>query len=297
MKTKKKILGMGTTLLVLGAVLFQSFTNRMPAAEETKFTPLGEFLHYKKVDTRVKSLGGFQENCIAINIQNLTSDTLFVLLEPGRRLVSKDSLQQDIFIVKENRVSINPFATNKVIGYGFCCRSNKHSPEEDSEFDIGYMAPPEWIQLAELINKNNFPALAVQSAVWALSNDHSISSIYSKDEKSVKLLKETVAKIKGIEIPWYSITYENDTALVFSNRPKNVFGQFKYYLNKNAIVTVNVKNARGTLMKTILRGLDDGPGSYTCDVDLDVRNWPKGTYYIYVYEDYSNLNLKKSFIL
>jgi hypothetical protein len=50
-------------------------------------------------------------------------------------------------------------------------------------------------------------------------------------------------------------------------------------------------------MQTLMKGMNTGPGSYNYSLNLNVRKWPKGAYDIYIYEDYSNLNLKKTFEL
>jgi hypothetical protein len=283
--------------LVTSFCLFINFMYCGAAGKDVKYISLEEHIVKQRATVQVKSVGGHTENCVVFEIQNLTADSLFVWLEPGRRLVAKDSVFQDILIVKERNISISPLSKCNINGYGFCCQSSDASPKNNSEFYIGYIASPEWIRLANLINVNNFPAQAIQNAVWVLSNNHSISSIYYEDVKQIKLLRATVAAIKGIEDPWYSIKYENDTAILFSNKPERLFGEINYYLNKNATVTINVRNRNGALMKTLIKDLVKGPGNYDYELDLEVKGWPNGDYQISFYEDNSNLIMMKKFTL
>ena len=159
------------------------------------------------------------------------------------------------------------------------------------------MAPPDWIVLAEVINQNNFPKDAIQNAVWVLSDNHSMASIHSEKLEEIDLLRRTVAKIKGIVLPWYSITYEKDSTQLFSNKAERIFGNFDYYINKNVMVSINVRSTKGRLMATLITSEAQDPGKHDYKLNLNVKNWPKGDYDICVYEDYSNLNFKKRFTI
>lgn len=194
-------------------------------------------------------------------------------------------------------IILPPLASTTTDGYGFCCRATKGSPVKNAIFNIGYMTPPDWVELASVINQNNFPSISIQNAIWVLSDNHSIASIHYEKMEEIDLLRQTVAKIKGIVLPWYTLTYETDTALVFSERPEKLYGKFSYYTNKNAIISINIRSLKGLLMKTLISEEASNPGNHEYKLDLNVKNWPKGDYDICVYEDYSNLNLKKRFTI
>ena len=115
--------------------------------------------------------------------------------------------------------------------------------------------------------------------------------------EEIELLRNTVAKIKGTVLPWYTITYEKDTTMLFSERPEKLYGKISYYVNKNAIISINVRSPKGRLMSTPVSAETINPGNHEYKLNLDIKNWPKGDYDICVYEDYSNLNLKKRFTI
>jgi hypothetical protein len=282
--------------IFLSLIVFRSLSNYQITTEE-KYSSISKNIENHKLESKIIGLGGYQESCLEFDLKNMTPDTLFIKLEPGRRIVSVDSSFQDILIVKERRIILPPYKSMKFDGYGFCCRATKGSPRKDSEFQIGYMAPPEWIVLAEVINENKFPISAIQNAIWVVSDNHSIASIHHDKMEDIDLLRRTVAKIKGVVLPWYSITYEKDTARLFSNKPERIFGNFEYYINKNAMMLINVRSQKGKLMATLLKDKANNPGKHLFKLDLNVKNWPKGEYQIYVYEDYANLNMKLPFTL
>jgi len=250
-----------------------------------------------RLKVSIEGLGGYQQECVAFDLKNLTGDTVFLQIEPGRRLHSEDTTMQDILIVKRKDVTLPPHAATTVNGYGFCCKSHHHAPSEKAVFTIGSMAPESWQKLAQVINQNNFPPAAIQAAVWSLSNDHPISAIMDANPASVDLLKRTVAGIKGVEVPWYTLTYEESPDQLFTGRHQLLTGDLNYSVSGNAMVSVVVKNAAGQLVKTLAKGEPRSPGEYQSKLNLNVAGWPKGKYTIYVYEDFSNLNKKVGFEL
>jgi hypothetical protein len=161
------------------------------------------------------------------------------------------------------------------------------------------MAPEGWQKLAIVIDQGNYPVKAIQDAVWCLSNNHSISAITDQHPEKVELLRRTVAKIKGIEVPWYTIFYEaaNEEHQLFSDKHERLTGDVNYFVNSNSIISMVIKNQNGQVMKQLVKGNSKNSGSFIYSLDLSVVDWPKGEYTIYIYEDYSNLNKKVVFKL
>lgn len=259
----------------------------MAATPDSVYVSIEQLVNTKQMTSQIKGKGGHQAECIEFEVKNLTSDTLFVELEPGRRLVSKDTTEQDILIVKRKRFSLAPLAALVFSGFGFCCESKRHAPAATSDFSIGYMVPADWQQLTNLIDQNNFPNPAIQAAIWCISDNHDLSSIHDDDPAKTRLLKRMVAKIKNIEVPWYSVSYETDPTAVFSGRAEAVFGEVTYYISTNALISINVRDKNGVVVTTIQKGMAKGSGEYTEPIAINVKNWPKGEYEITVYEDYS----------
>lgn len=297
MKIKQAISITLIAFLASGTLMFQSFVIGKAGGSANQYLPLENFLSSGSVKATVKSLGGHKKECVALDFENLTSDTVFFFLEPGRRLVSKDSSHQDILIVKQRWITIPPFASYQINGYGFCCQSSKSSPRKNADFFIGYMAPEEWIRISKLISENNFPPGAVQSAIWIISDDHPIGSIYNDGSEDLYKLRKMIADIKGVEIPWYSVKYEKDSMRLFSGRPEKITGVINYFLKNNSMITITIRNEQGKLVRTLVKSSPAGPGNHDYLLDLSVKSWPNGIYYVFIHEDHSNLNISKSFVL
>ena len=283
--------------IIIVSILIVSVNSLYANAHNKKYISVETHLKNHAISTKILGSGGYSEDCIDFNIKNLKSDTLFILIEPGRRLVSLDSSFQDILILKTYEITLPPLASIILKGYGFCCQSSNSSPGIGSKFNIGFMAPNTWVHFAEFIDKHNFPANAVQHAVWVLSNNHPVSSIHNSKPETIFALKKFVAELKNLELPWYSLTFKNDTSQLFSNVPEKLWGTINYRVKHQTIISVNIRNSKGVVVSTIVERVAKSPGNHSVRINMPVINWPKGDYSVFIIEDYSNINTKKNFKL
>lgn len=154
-----------------------------------------------KIKLEIKSKGEYKGYSVNLISKNISKEPIILHLEYGRRLTCIDSVMQDLLVVKEQLITLMPNETKSNDAFAFCCESQKLPPKKDIQFLIGKMAPPEWIKLAEVINKNNFPLEVTQHAIWVLSNNHELASVHDENMEAIKELRQILADIKGIEIP------------------------------------------------------------------------------------------------
>ena len=289
----------GICSIILTAVIIALSLSFIASKEKDKedYYTIQECLDSNFIKVEVLGDGGYQEECVKLSVKNISSQELKIKLEPGRRLISDDSTVQDILIVKEKLFLLAVGATFDFKGYGFCCQNYNSVPKKDSAFNIGFVENENFVILANVINENNFPANAIQHAIWVLSDSISFSSVQAYNMADILLLRKTLANILGIEIPWYTLSYVQDTASLFSNRPKIIKGNFKYYVKNNSVITINIRNSNGQIVKTLIKEIAKNPGTYDLYLDMNVANWRKGKYSVFVYADYSNILLKKEFVL
>lgn len=279
----------------VGVLLF--FTTVNTGFKQTiEYQTLGDLIEKGELGIRIQGNGGHSGKCIQMLLQNFGLEPMGIEIEAGRRLHSENPKEQDILITKSQKVVLNAQDTCSILVNGYCCQSSNSSPKQGSVFSIGEMAPIGWVTLAKFLEANSFTINAEQSAVWAISNDHSISSISSANKWDVLPLRGIVAKIKNEPIPWYFVEYVKDTS-VFSGKHNTFSGFLSYYVNANAIISILVKTEKGQLVKTITKGTGRGPGQQKDFVEFDVLHWKKGNYKVEVYQDMANLIASQPFSL
>ncbi len=264
--------------------------------EKNGYVSIGKLVQQGLLDVKVERLHSLK-NGLAVSMENKTTDSIKVWIEPGRRFIAKDSIYQDWFIADERMITIVPLGMAEEDLLGFCCQVHDRGPAEGAKYSIGYMAPESWIQLATLIKEGDYPRGASQHAVWCLSDNLPSYSIYDEDEKNVRPLRELVAKLKGEQVPWYMLSYQKDTTRLFSDIAERLIGKIDYYLPNSSIVTINIRSSTGEVVKVLAKESGLGPGMHTIPVDLNVKGWPKGKYEVMVYTDYATLISKSVFKL
>ncbi len=263
--------------------------------DQPRYVSIEKLAKSSALKIKLKSKGGFHAYCMSMQIENKGNDTCFALVEAGRRLESVDTTQQDIFIVKNEYAVVPPKAKLDFSLYGFCCISHNKSPKAGSAFTVGSMEGKDWQSVAKLINDHDFEQSAIQSAVWAISNGHPVSSISrGKDDRNLLLL-QTVAQIKGIELPWYSTQYIRDEQRVFSNKPKSIQGDINYHVAYEGVVSVLVKDQYGVVQSTLVDNVPRNKGPYTYYLDLDIAAWKDGKYELVIVQDGNKVLETKTF--
>jgi hypothetical protein len=290
-----------TLMLAIGLIVLVSFIIYTPKDKPKKFLSIEKAIKEKLVEASFSGLGGYQGECMELNITSLMPKDTIIRIEPGRRLVAQDSTLQDILIVKEIQLFLASGETKQVNLFGFCCQATDHAPGRSDAFDVGFMMDSSFILLSEFLGNTNLPLNVMQSAIWVLSNNHSINSISNENENDrpkMKELYQLIAKIKKIkyEFPWYSLKYKPDTAQLFSNRPVKMIGEFEYTISNPSNVDLVIRTPQNKFVKNIFVNRPHNPDNYTYRFTFDVSAMSKGKYFMILYVD-NQQKIKKEFEL
>jgi len=282
-------------LFAFAAIVLLAFVN----FAEKKSISIEKAINEGITSAKIISKGGYSGDCITIKIENLSSKDTLIRIEPGRRLVSIDSTIQDILIIKELLLQLKGGETIYADIFGFCCQSSNGGPYSKAKYNVGFMEDSTMIELAEFFNVHIYPNSVMQSAVWCLSNDHSINSINGSevdDKLKMAKLYRLLAKAKGIEYtyPWYAYSYVQDTSVVFTNEPEILFGEIEYTLDHQSSVDINIRDENNFLVGSIMTEQPQDRNKYTYKFKYNVRSLKKGKYFLRVYAD-NQLKLEKVF--
>lgn len=248
------------------------------------------------IQLSIQSTGEHAEECVEFTLKNNTRDSLFGFVEPGRRLTSNDPREQDILIVKEAIFALAPNETKKLNGYGFCCQSNNIGPKKGSGFGIGIMTNDNWQALAQNINKSNYPADAIQNAVWVLSDAHDIRSIPALAEGQTEVLRQFVATQLGITLPWYSFLYEEDSTRLYTGVANRLFADVSFNVPRRTMITGVVYDQQGNQIYDSPSYYVSG-GSHHFQLNIPLNQFENGNYTFRLIEDFDIMNLERSFTL
>jgi hypothetical protein len=208
---------------------------------------LQKALDQKLVKAEVKSLGSYQGYCINMTLKNLTSDSIIIIVEPGRRLNSIDDKNQDILVTKEEIIVMRKFENKSFDLKGYCCQASNHCPAAGAKYEVNKMADANLVSLANYLNACNLEVNTEQQAIWAISDNKSTANVASTNDSLLLPLKQLVANLKGEKLPWYSLITK--THLYSSGRmdtyPLYLRGKINYSNDKENYVSLYVYNEKG----------------------------------------------------
>jgi len=244
------------------------------------------------ISYRLKGLGGYSGECMDITIRNTSSTDTVFYFESGRKLISKDESIQDILIVKPVEFLLASGEEINFQGFGFCCQAHNGAPYKDSEYEIGDLKNIKLSSLANYLYSNEYKESQMQDAIWVVSDNNPISSIFvptndKKEEEKMMKLKLYVAKLMDISTKhlWYSLEYRTDSVQLFTGDAVYLNGKFSFRITHYSQGFIAVFDDRNQLIQYISKAQSFSSRAYTYPVHLNVEGWRKGKYYVRVYSN------------
>jgi hypothetical protein len=268
-------------------VLFFQLQAFSGTTDKSKHSSIEELVSKKQLKVNICGMGGYQGDCIKMSFYNLTPDTTFLLLEPGRILTSSDTLAQDILITREELLTLAPREKRSIMAFGFCSEASKAAPDSAGLFILGAMADSTLVVLAEFLDSkgNNYPEDAMQHAVWCLTDGYDLAGIYNADFAGTAELLELVAGLKGIENPW-----DENNNVIDQEQPEpesriNISGDVEIYIPEACLVDIYICDQDGKQWEILEEKVPYKPGIFQYTFRITAVNWPGGKYFLRVMSD------------
>lgn len=241
---------------------------------------LQKALEGREVQVNFTSGGGYQGFCMNLRIKNLGADTLFILLEAGRRLNSVDDKNQDILIVKEELFVLGARIEKNLKIKGYCCQASNRCPVAGSKYDANKLGDSNLVRIAKFINSNPMNEETEQDLVWAISDKRSLANIHCNNDSLTLVLREMLAGITGEKIPWYTLisvknVYPGGMILV---SPVKLKGQLIYANEKENYATLSVINEKGLPVCSIKSEWLKATTQAAYQLELPIKGLAKGKY-------------------
>lgn len=263
------------SLLLLFSALALSYFNT-----PTSLT-LQEAIDKGMVEAKFESTGDYSGEAINVKIKWLKGKKQPLTIPHGTQFISDDEYDQDIFILEDQDIFVQSNQEESYPLLGYCCQANNAAPNESSGFTMSTAKSKDLLSLAKFCNNKRLDDHSKQAAVWAISDNNSISDIYDIENPMVKNLRKEVARIKNIEDNWYSTVtdYEMDEERNIARQPVEVKGDLQYEFKRSGKLSYAVYDENDELIKHLGDGLPiTRPGSYSFGFNLKVEGWKPGKY-------------------
>lgn len=266
---------MKRTLITASYILLAFYT-----ANALDTLSVGDCVNRNLIDVKIKSNGGHMGDCAAIHMASKTHNTIVVWFEPGRTLNSVDPNAQDLIIVNEEFIVMQPQQNTTLNVFSFCNQANNRSPHTNENFTLGQMANNNMTQLCAMMNNSDYPQHQMQTAIWVMGSGEPITIMETVGDTGYLAVLEYVSEMTNQPLPWYTVHYQIRNDQIFQNRPVKVTADYSFELDTSATVTVIIYNKFKSALKPIMVDKQLPKGEYETEIEWDVTSLPKDTYFL-----------------
>ncbi len=227
--------------------------------------------------------------CIALELSNTSTAQLSLSLDYGYRLVPDDSSLQTMMVTKTLLVKLLPRQKKSYRVFAMCTEAHDGGPSSDSRFKLRNRASGNLFALAELINRKNYQSDAAQNAVWCLTDDYDLQTIFSTDTVMMYNLRRFVAKAKGLAPgSIYNTGEDMETAMEpvkISSTRTTYSGSLSYSFSRSSKVLIALFDEDNHMKKVYVNNETQPIGEYTYSYQIGSDEMNDKRHYLRMFRD------------
>lgn len=225
--------------------------------------------------------------CMFMEVANSSAEALNLNLEYGYRLEPDDSSLQTMMVTQTLIVKLPPRQKKNYRIYAMCTEASDGAPSPSEKFRMAKRANGKLLGVAELINRKHYQNDAAQNAVWCLTNNHDLQSIYSEDTVMMYELRTFVAKAKGIPLSKiYEASNDGYSAPVTTYTTRTVYsGSISYSFSKTSKVMIALFDEDNHMKKVYVNNETQHEGEYTYNYHIGSDEMNDKKHYLRMFRD------------
>jgi hypothetical protein len=246
----------------------------------------------KQVQLHLLSNGlSLKEGMITAKIKNTSIQKLDLKFPVGTHLKSDDPGLQDLIVVKEQILVLQPNQTWEQPLVGMCIQKSNQSPGDGNLYHLADVIQGPMKTCAERIARDQIFNGCGQDAMWALSDGQDIGWIETENDQE-KGLRQLVADLKGVENPWYTTAHETNNNQLADNfdpmQPTDAYmtlgsaqinGDFVWTQAQKKQLSFAIYDENGNIVRKFFEGKEFGEGEYTFRFHYKTSENLRGQYY------------------
>lgn len=254
-------------------------------------TTLHDALKSNTISADAISNGKYSGKSVQLTLKNNTKQSIKLLIPAGTTYAPENDDEQTLIQMEEQLITLAPNgSTNASIG-AFCTESNDRCPTESNAFKIGKSSNPKFEKLVNYVKGKNISKTTYQDAVWAVSDNKSVSHIDAELPVD-KEFRKFVASITGQKDTWYT-TPQNvsvDEQGNFNHETVLIHGDLSFTCARGAKVYQDIHKGNGEVFFQSNRSMTAASGNVHYNFRLSVRGWERGKYYIRIHDGTKELS-------
>lgn len=272
--------------LTLLFILF-SFTD----ASFNSQTTLLDAIKNKTVSANATSNGKYSGKSVVLNLQNNTNQTIQLLIPAGTTYAPENEDEQTLIQMEDQLITLRPNGSITPSIGAFCTEANDRCPSASNSFKIGSSSNPKFSKLFNYVKGKNISKTNYQDAVWAISDNKSVSNI-NAEQAVDKEFRKFVATLTGQKDTWYT-TPQNvsvDERGNFNMETVLIHGDLSFTCARGTKVYQDIHKGNGEMFFQSNRSMTAASGNVHYNFRLSVKGWERGKYYIRIHDGTNELS-------
>ncbi|MFN8322246.1 MAG: hypothetical protein U0T74_06260 [Chitinophagales bacterium] len=225
--------------------------------------------------------------CMAMEIYTTGAEVLKLNLEYGYKLEPADTNLQTMMVTQSLIVKLPPKQRRTYRIYAMCTQAHDGGPSPEASFIMGKRTTGNLLGLAELINRKKYQNDAAQDAVWCLTDNYDVQTIFSEDTAMMYELRRFVAKAKGLlpekiyeerSLDVYDPVRTITTRTVYS-------GSLSYSCSKTSKVMIALFDEDNKMKRVYVNNETQREGTYTYNYQIGSDEMEQKKHYLRMFRD------------
>jgi hypothetical protein len=239
----------------------------------------------------VASGNPFNEKGLALRIENKSKKTINITIDPALIFTPADSVNyQSLLVAGDITVSVVAAGSQNIVLQSYCGNSEAFVPGKDLKYRLKGQADSTVIKTLAYIKKHNIQVEIAQKAVWVLTNQKPLNTIYApSDDLTSRNLTQYMAVLLKKGAPAYFKYFElnrephqpgSAVEPIVPAKPLRIYALLKWELKTASALTLAVYDDKGTLQQTLFDNQSFKAGGYELNTKFESAELPSGNYYI-----------------
>lgn len=273
-------------MLLLTATHIQAANKKIYLLEAVK----KQMVQYSVTRTKAP----FNSKGLKISITNSGKEALVIKIDPAMIFAPEDTAYQDLMLPGDELLYVGPGRTNAIEVQTYCAKSTARSPGSELQFHFKKQGDSSIIKTLDYMRQIAAGQDLAQKTVWFLTDDpKDLSSVYedSQKEQSLRMI-QFLSKLYAMELPDYRTERSIDTtpgAVALSETVRKLHVKLEWDQPAPETLSLSIFNENNQKIASYFEDMAVRKGRAEITASFETASYPKGDYYVRVYNDTGNV--------
>ena len=241
----------------------------------------------------VRTKNSFNDKGLQISITNKSKEALVIKIDPALIFEPADTNYQDLVLSGNEILYVGAGRTNTLELQTYCGKSHAQSPGSDMLFHFKGKGDSKMIKAFTYMREIGARKHLMQQAVWFMTDKRKeLYTVYDSEQLQVsKKLISYLSSLFEIPLPLYNTERAIDTTVgnVASIGPMlKLHVTLEWKQENPEILSLSIFNDKNVRIASYFENKSVRKGSGIIDASFETVDYPKGDYFVRLYNDVGN---------